>query len=62
MEKNNMTFCPNCGIGLNTRELDLGFCQNCKASWDVRIQIDKVVYPEREVSFKINKKKKNDKH
>jgi hypothetical protein len=26
-------FCPECGIGLNTNEQQLGFCQNCKAFW-----------------------------
>ena len=26
-------FCPNCSIGLNNREMELGFCQNCKNYW-----------------------------
>lgn len=26
-------FCPECGIGLNSREINMGFCQNCKAHW-----------------------------
>lgn len=26
-------FCPECGIGLNNREIELGFCSNCKANW-----------------------------
>ncbi len=28
-------FCPECSIGLNNNEKSLGFCQNCKAHWDV---------------------------
>lgn len=27
-------FCPNCSIGLNSRESDMRFCQNCKHSWE----------------------------
>lgn len=27
-------FCPECGIGLNNREISLCFCQNCKANWE----------------------------
>lgn len=27
-------FCPNCSIGLNSREMALGFCQNCKHNWN----------------------------
>lgn len=30
---NDNTYCPECGIGLNNREIDLCFCQNCKANW-----------------------------
>lgn len=30
----NYTYCPNCSIGLNSREMELRFCQNCKHSWD----------------------------
>lgn len=27
------SFCPNCQIGLNSQEMQLGFCQNCKHDW-----------------------------
>ena len=27
-------YCPDCGIGLNTKEIELGHCQNCKGSWN----------------------------
>lgn len=27
------SFCPNCQIGLNSREMQLGFCQNCRHDW-----------------------------
>ncbi|MEG0848533.1 MAG: hypothetical protein RSE50_00715 [Myroides sp.] len=28
------SFCPQCQIGLNSQEMQLGFCQNCKHSWE----------------------------
>lgn len=28
------SFCPNCQIGLNSREMEMRFCQNCKHDWD----------------------------
>ncbi|AZA74764.1 hypothetical protein [Chryseobacterium indoltheticum] len=28
------SFCPKCQIGLNSQEMQLGFCQNCKNSWE----------------------------
>lgn len=28
------SFCPQCQIGLNSQEMKLGFCQNCKHSWE----------------------------
>ncbi|ODS87283.1 MAG: hypothetical protein ABS44_11750 [Chryseobacterium sp. SCN 40-13] len=27
-------YCPECSIGLNSRESEMCFCQNCKASWN----------------------------
>lgn len=27
-------YCPNCCIGLNSREIEMRFCQNCKHSWE----------------------------
>ena len=27
------SFCPNCQIGLNSREMELRFCQNCRHDW-----------------------------
>lgn len=32
MEK--YSFCPNCQIGLNSREMEMRFCQNCKHDWE----------------------------
>lgn len=35
MDNNNhRQFCPECGIGLNSREIQMCFCQNCKSYWD----------------------------
>ena len=28
-------YCPYCHIGLSNKEIEMGFCQNCKHSWDV---------------------------
>ncbi len=28
------SFCPQCSIGLNSKEMQLGFCQNCNHNWD----------------------------
>ena len=33
------SFCPECSIGLNSMEMELCFCQNCKADW-VDIDLD----------------------
>ena len=33
-------FCPNCSIGLNSREMELGFCQNCKHYWTDEDEFD----------------------
>lgn len=33
-------FCPNCSIGLNSREMQLGFCQNCKHDWTDEDEFD----------------------
>lgn len=30
---NKYDYCPNCSIGLNSLEMQLGFCQNCKHDW-----------------------------
>lgn len=29
-----LDYCPECSIGLNSRESEMGFCQNCKHNWD----------------------------
>lgn len=34
MKIKEIDFCPECGIGLNRPEINLGFCQNCKANWE----------------------------
>lgn len=31
---NKYDYCPYCSIGLNSREKELGFCQNCKHNWN----------------------------
>lgn len=31
---NKPSYCPHCNIGLNTREIESGHCQNCKGSWE----------------------------
>nr|WP_317631822.1 hypothetical protein [uncultured Flavobacterium sp.] len=30
----NDGFCPECHIGLNTREIQLKHCTNCKCDWE----------------------------
>lgn len=37
---NKYDFCPNCSIGLNSREMELGFCQNCKHDWTDKDEFD----------------------
>lgn len=27
-------YCPYCHIGLNNKEIEMRFCQNCKSSWE----------------------------
>lgn len=34
------SFCPECNIGLNSIEMELCFCQNCKADWEDDGQIE----------------------
>lgn len=29
-----LDYCPECSIELNSRESEMGFCQNCKHNWD----------------------------
>lgn len=31
---NNYSFCPYCQIGLNSQEMQLRFCQNCRHDWN----------------------------
>jgi len=34
MKMKDKDFCPECGIGLNSQEIHMRFCQNCKAHWE----------------------------
>jgi predicted amidophosphoribosyltransferase len=38
--KQDLDFCPYCGIGINNREKEMRFCQNCHTHWDSENEIE----------------------
>ena len=40
------SFCPECSIGLNSMEMELCFCQNCKADWECKNCCNENLYKE----------------